>query len=395
MAHAYTPGLKIASNTVIRKERRLPLKGDVLVKVGDPVKAETVVARTFLPGNVKLLNVANKLGIEAPEVPSKMLKREGDDVRGEEVIARSSGLFGLFKSECAAPASGTLESISSVTGQVVIREPSIPVEVKAFVEGVIERVMEDEGVVVRTHGTFIQGIFGIGGEVWGNLVVLAKNPDDLVQDFEILPEHKGKVLVCGSLLTAPAIQKARKVGATGMIGGGIDDQDLRQFLGYDLGVAITGSEDLGITLITTEGFGSIRIADKTFRLLCDNAGRLASINGATQIRAGVIRPEVIVPDPSRATAKPTPSEEAALEDLGMIIGCPVRVIREPYFGRLARVVGLPVELQPLETEARVRVVEVEFEENSGKGPSRAILPRANVELIEELDASTLGASPGN
>jgi len=54
------------------------------------------------------------------------------------------------------------------------------------------------------------------------------------------------------------------------------------------------------------------------------------------------------------------------------------VIRAPYFGRLGRVTALPAELQVLETEAKVRVLEVEFADSS-----RAIVPRANVEMIED------------
>jgi len=54
------------------------------------------------------------------------------------------------------------------------------------------------------------------------------------------------------------------------------------------------------------------------------------------------------------------------------------VIREPYFGRIGRVTALPPELQKLETEAMVRVLEVEFDDGT-----RATIPRANVELIEE------------
>jgi len=44
-----------------KKERRLPLKGEVLVKVGDLVKADDIVARTELPGDVERLNLAGNL----------------------------------------------------------------------------------------------------------------------------------------------------------------------------------------------------------------------------------------------------------------------------------------------------------------------------------------------
>ena len=61
----------------------------------------------------------------------------------------------------------------------------------------------------------------------------------------------------------------------------------------------------------------------------------------------------------------------------MEIGTPVRIIREPYFGVLGKVIALPPELHKIETEAEVRVVEVELEDGI-----RVILPRANVEMME-------------
>jgi len=44
MGTAYTPGLTISADTVIRKVRRLPLKGQVLVQVGDQVDPDTVLS---------------------------------------------------------------------------------------------------------------------------------------------------------------------------------------------------------------------------------------------------------------------------------------------------------------------------------------------------------------
>ena len=72
MAHAYTPGLRVTERAVLRRERRLPLKGDVLVARGDRVDADTVVARTELPGNVQTVNVAAQLAIDPPRVPESL-----------------------------------------------------------------------------------------------------------------------------------------------------------------------------------------------------------------------------------------------------------------------------------------------------------------------------------
>ena len=49
MAHAYTPGLRVSEMTVLRKERLLPIKGDVIVSKGDRVSSDTIVARRSSP----------------------------------------------------------------------------------------------------------------------------------------------------------------------------------------------------------------------------------------------------------------------------------------------------------------------------------------------------------
>lgn len=373
MAHAYTPGLKVTEGIIIQKERRLPLEGEVVVETGSDVKAEDVVAKADLPGNVQLVNIANLLSVTPNEIEENMLKTNGDSVAKDEIIASTKGLFGLFKSHARSPIDGVIESISDVTGQVILREPPIPVEVKAYLDGKISETVPNEGVTVETYGTYIQGIFGVGGETIGNLVVVVNEPNEILTSEHILPEHRDQILVVGSLVSNETIMKAVDMGVKGLIAGGIDDADLRKLLGYELGVAITGSEELGITLVITEGFGTIAMAERTFAILKSREGMKTSINGATQIRAGVVRPEILIPYVSQGEDLQDDNSVGTLE-----IGSPVRVIREPHFGKLGRVTKLPIELQKLETEAEVRVLQVELEDGE-----TTTLPRANVEAIEE------------
>lgn len=375
MAHAYTPGLRVTDHAVLRRERRLPLKGEVLVAVGAEVQADTVVARTELPGNVQTVNIAAKLALDPARVPDSLTIPVGAATRKGDVIAEGKSLFGLVRQRATAPADGTLESVSPVTGQLILRERPIPVEVDAYVHGRVAEVLPDEGVVVECVGALMQGIFGVGGETFGALRIVADSPDEELSAARLTSAHQGCVVVGGSYVSYDTLMRARELGIAAVVVGGFDDRDLRQLLGRDLGVAITGAEDLGLTLVLTEGFGRIRMAERTWRLLSKHEGQQASVSGATQIRAGVMRPEIVIPRPVLSDAGQQPSTEA----LGLEIGSVLRVIREPYFGRIARVVELPPELQPLETEARVRVMVVEFTDDG----SRAVVPRANVELIED------------
>jgi hypothetical protein len=373
MAHSYTPGLKVARFTLLRRERKLPLAGDVLVTVGQKVEAETCVARTELPGNVQTVNAANILGVLPEDVPDCLVKPIGSALKKGEAFAESKSFFGLFKSKCAAPVDSTLESISTVTGQAILREPPIPVEVDAYVDGTVVEVHPGQGVTVETRGSFIQGIFGVGGETVGTLHVCVDGAGDVLTEAKIGDNVRGKILVGGSHVSTKVLRVAIQKGAKAVVVGGFDDQDLREFLGYDLGVAITGSEEKGITLVVTEGFGEIPMAGRTFELLKQCEGKKASVSGATQIRAGVLRPEIVVPQEA-ASVSGTDGDGG---HAGLELGSVIRVIREPFFGRLGKVVSLPPELMALETEAKVRVLEVDF----GNG-SKTLLPRANVEMIE-------------
>ena len=372
MAHAYTPGLKVLENTSVEKERRLPLKGEVLVDKGTDVSPEKIVARTHLPGNVQMVNVANLLNVDAQDVPGFMLIDIGKNVSKDDLLAETKGLFGLFKSEVKSPVDGVVESVSSVTGQVVIRDAPVPVEVDAYMNGNVSEIMDKEGVVITSNAVFIQGIFGMGGENRGNLRVLVNDREDELNEEMITADMKGSVIVGGSYISLKAFKKAISVGVSAVVVGGFNYHDLKEILGYTLGVAITGSEDIGTSLILTEGYGKIPMGSRSFDILKKHDGNFTSVNGATQIRAGVIRPEIVIPinnvDDLDSNVKKN--------EMGITEGSLVRVIRSPYFGQIGTVKALPHELHKMESETMVRVAEVEINDQ------KFVIPRANLEMVE-------------
>ncbi len=373
MAHAYTPGLKVLHKTKINKERRLPLKGIVIVEKGATVSPDDIVAKTDLPGNVQMVNVANSLNIDAQDIREAMQVKEGAQVTQGQQIAEVKGLFGLFKSKVESPVDGTVEVISDSTGQVVLREPPIPVAIDAYISGQIQDVFPEEGVVIESKGVFIQGIFGIGGESRGNIVVVTDDREGEITENVITSDLEGKIIVGGSFISLAAYKKAIQMQVAGVVVGGFNYFDLEDILGYKLGVAITGSEDMVSSLIVTEGYGKIRMGHRTFELLKKHGGKFASINGATQIRAGVIRPEIVIP---LSQDQPRGNKQDADTSTGIQEGRLVRVIRAPHFGRMGRVVELPPELRQMESETMVRVAIVEID---GKNCE---IPRSNLEMLE-------------
>ena len=383
MGAAYTPGLKVSARTWIEKTRRLPLKGTVLVSEGERVDPDTVVARTELPGLMQTVKLAERMGIEPSQVGGALKVAVGDTVAVGDLMAESKGLFGrLFRNEFRSPVKGKVELISASTGHVGIREAPTPVEKDAYIRGVVSRILPGEGVVVGCEGALVQGIFGVGGERRGEIVVVTGGPNEPLTEASLNESHRGKIVVGGSNVSGAALRRAEEVGVIGIVVGGVVDRDLMDYLaaalkqpGYDIGVAITGQEPIAFSLIITEGFGTIAMAARTFGLFQSLQGQTASINGATQIRAGVIRPEVIVPrSDGSATAGSTGNDS---EGGQLAVGTPIRVIREPYFGILGVVTALPPELVKVESETLVRVLEAKLDDGR-----TVVVPRANVEIIE-------------
>jgi len=373
MAHAYTPGLKVLQHSKVRKERRLPIKGEVKMKKGDIVQADDIIAKTNLPGNVHMVKVANRLNISPADIHDVLTVKEGDDLKKGDMVAETQGLFGFFKSELRSPVSGQVESISDVTGQIVMREEPLPVEVDAYVSGTISDIITDEGVVIESNAAYVQGIFGIGGEARGDLEIISISREDELRIEDINESHSDKIIVGGSFVSIEAYKKALKLNVRGIVVGGFNYFDLEEVLGYRLGVAITGTEDLATSLVLTEGYGNIKMSDRTFELLKTHNGKFVSINGATQIRAGVIRPEIVIP----LKENDIPNDvDVDKERLGIEEGSLVRVIRAPYFGKIGNVIGLPPELQQMESETMVRVAQVNIDGDD------IVIPRSNLEMLE-------------
>ena len=372
MATSYTPGLKVLKKTLFKTKRILPLKGDVHVEVGQAIKPDTIVASTNLPGNIQMVKLSNILNIEPRDVENALKVREGDSVQKGEMIAETEGVFGFFKSSFSSPIDGMIESVSSKTGRIIIREKPIPVVIDGYVEGVVDKVIPEEGVVVKSYAALIQGIFGIAGEKKGIISIISPSPDEELQEDQITPEMNGKILVGGSFVSIQAYKKALEYDVAGIVIGGFNYYDLKEILGYNLGVAITGTEKLNTALIVTEGYGNIPMSQSTFSLLKEHNNKEASINGATQIRAGVIRPEIVIPFSMEKIKEKTINNS----NNGISIGSTVRIIRSPYFGKIGEVVSLPPDLKRMESETMVRVAEIKVNGDN------FLIPRANLESVE-------------
>jgi hypothetical protein len=343
--------------TVIKRERLLPVRGEVLASMRARVEPIDIVARASLGGDLRVVDAGKSLSVKSKDLDKHLLKAVGDKVEeGEAIAARGGGLLPLRR-VCRSPVAGRVVAIGS--GRVVLESRAEPFELHAHFRGTVVSVMPSLGVVIETVGAFVQGVWGAGGEAQGVLKMLAKDPKEkLVADALDVGCH-GSIIVGGSSIDEEVLERAEQMQVRGIVVGSI---------GADLGER---ASDFPLPVIATEGMGQVPMASIIFELLRSNTGREASISGVTRLRWGTVRPEIIIPLHERG-AKPSPQQlGGALE-----VGTQVRVIRQPYLGSVGQVVSLPSQPRAVDSEARLRGAEVELEEEG-----RVFVPYANLELI--------------
>jgi hypothetical protein len=241
---------------------------------------------------------------------------------------------------------------------VLLRSLGEPIEVRAHLPGIVSNVMPKVGALIETVGALIQGVWGSGDEAFGVLKVLVDGPDQPLRARSIDVASHGAVLVGGSTMDRAALQQALELQVRGIVIGSLDPTLVEMVKG------------LPFPVITTEGLGQASMARPIFQLLSTNDGREAAISGHTQPRWGAVRPEVIIPLPTKS-APALPPLGASLE-----VGAQVRVIRGPAMGAVGRVRHLPAYPLALETEATVWGAVVALE----KGDEQFV-PLYNLELL--------------
>ena len=373
MSRAYTPALTVSDSVVVRKIRELPLPGKCLVRKGDRVNADTIVLEAELPGDLTIVRMAEQLGFDSKEVVKHFALSKGHAIEKGQLLVEIPSLFGLLKSRLNAPTTGTIEFFTELNGHLGIRHPSSTLSIDAYIGGTIVDMEEGKSVTIETNAAVIQGIFGVGGERHGVVTVVPVSADEQVELKHLegmRRKLKGSILVGGSCFSHAAISFASANEVRGIVTASIDATTLAEYVGYEIGVSITGDEDIATTLIVTEGFGRLPMAQRVISLAESLNGQPASLNGATQVRAGATRPEVVV---TKQSSESTGTAELAKP---LAIGAEIRIIRVPYFGLLGTVKELPKDAEQIPSGAKVRVLRAELQNGS-----LVTVPRANVELI--------------
>jgi uncharacterized protein (TIGR01319 family) len=235
------------------------------------------------------INVAKKLNIKPKLLPRYMSKNTGDFIYSGDVLAkiildnRNSKIPLIVD----APSTGTITDINRQTGIVTIQYIKESVKLYAGIIGEVAEVEKAKSVVLNYEGATIFGSIGFGRTHSGNLHYI--NSVD-----EIGKCKENEIVAFANKIDLSFLGNCKKLKLGGVIAASIDNKDLVEFIGNEIGVALTGNESIPFPLIITEGFGDFKMKKNYREFFKKQTGKMTFMNGHTQIRAGVTRPKIIV-----------------------------------------------------------------------------------------------------
>ncbi len=338
----------------IVRRRLLPIPGNVMVRVGDRVQPNDIVAEASIKGQLHPIDLARALKVSARSVPRRLEVAEGQSVPEGGTLASVRRLW-IGVRQVRAPFGGTVQGISE--GIVFFRKEPQVFRLRAYLPGEVCEQFPGRGVAVRTIGCLIRGVWGSGDEGSGPLMTVVTSPGETLTWQKVLLSHRATILIGGILEDPRVLFRAKRFRVSGLVAGSM------------LPRLQAVCEGLGLPVVISEGMGRIPMAEPIFEALRSCDGFPAVISGTD--RDGRSGPELIVPLPANTKA---PSQ-AVVRPLG--VGASVRLTRPPYLGAVGTVVSLAAT--PQETAIGTRSDGAVVGLPDGR---RVFVPYSNLELLE-------------
>lgn len=375
----YSPLRKrVERDCIVRVFKNLMGIGKINVALGQEVTPSDIIGSGSISAGFRVINLATQLSIPPNQVEKYLTKSMGQTIYKDELLAQKKGFLGNQK-VITAPADGVLDYLNPKSGELRMTFLPKKADLPAGVYGIVEGIDNQKGqIVIKIQATLIHGVFGSGRPRDGELHILSKR-DELLGPSHISPEHSGRILVTGSLIFKEAISQAISSGVSGIISGGMNSKDYKSMAGGRLIFPKKLDNDIGISIVVCEGFGSIPIGEDIYSVLEGHNGKYVSIDGNKGI---VYLPSFESKSMSRVRStalKPLTAAAINYDSEGVItdlnLGMMVRVIGNTYPGLQGKVIAIDKTETLLPSGIKTYLVTVESKRR------KIQVPVANLEVI--------------
>jgi len=236
------------------------------------------------PVELDVMNIINSRSknhriLRARDLKKCMNRKEGD------MIYEGSPLFPFYSNKLLlhSPYTGTIQKIDTQKGTITICYDKEPHRLFSQAYGKVKSIFDNKDLIIEAQTINIAGKIGFGKDIGGLFAVYGKSA------------LKDKIVYKSSICHYDDIDELIQAEIKGLVCETINYQILKSFLGKDIGVAITGDEDIPFSIVILQGFVNQEIADLT-QDLSPFINKYVLLKPQTQIRAGVIRPSMRVFD---------------------------------------------------------------------------------------------------
>ncbi len=337
----------------IRRIRRLPFPGKVLVEPGQSVHPEDLIAVAELPDELFSLDIARGLGIDPSEVFNCLVRDLDEELAKDDVIAERDGALPRV---VRVPRSGRL--LACRDGVAFISAGKRSITLRADMIGEVSSILPERGAVITTQGGLIQGVWGNGRVGAGILRVQPSALEDAMTPDDLEKFDEGQVIAAGFCSEEPALTEIAEKKPTGLILGSVCSDLTAQLMA------------LPFPVIVLQGFGKNAADHQTFTMLRERNGDVVCINACRPDIIAGERPEVIIPNVTGEAMAPLPFRKK------LSIGQRVQVLSGTAEGGLFTVVELPEKPVVLESglTCEVAVLHSDSEE-------KTTVPRSNLMIL--------------
>lgn len=348
-----TPVNHIVGLTSIVRERLLPVSGTVLVRLGQKVSPNDVIAETNWAREHVILDVARSLHVSA-DVADRLIKCKVDDrIAANTEIAVGKG---IFPRRIRTPREGRV--VVAGGGQVLMEVGETKIELRAGIPGTIIEIVANRGAVIQTAGSLVQGVWGNGRIDSGLLVNIAEKPDGVLTAARLDVSLRGSILLACMVKDAETLQAAGDLPVRGLILSGLYPS------------LIQVAREMRYPIMVTDGFGPLPMNSAAYKLLSTNIKREVTINAEVYDRYSGARPEAIIPLPI-SSDPPAPREVETIAP-----GLQVRMRRPPALGMIGVIVEVKPGLTLLPSGLRAPSAEVKLENGE-----TVLTPLVNLEVV--------------
>jgi hypothetical protein len=339
--------------TTIVRERVLPVRGKVLVRLSQKVGPRDIVAEATWAREHIFLDVARMLNVSADAADKLIHIQTGEKILAGAAIAVGRG---FLPKTVKSPREGRV--VAAGGGQVLIESGESHMELRAGIPGTITQIIPERGVVIQTTGALIQGVWGNGRVDSGIMINLADKPDSELTVNRMDVSMRGSIIVAGQAKQADALQAAADLPVRGLI------------LGSLFPSLLPIAREMRFPIILTDSFGLLPMNSVAYRLISTNAKRETTVNAEFFDRYSGARPEVIIPLP--VTSEPTQPRDVEVFAPGQT----VRIRRQPAAGLIGTIMGLHAGLTVFPSGLRAAAAKVKLENGE-----QLLIPLVNLEVV--------------